>query len=55
MSCGTGLGAGGAAPTVVTVADRPDLVEPAWQATRDLLREYNDHGDAMNRYRPADR
>ena len=35
---------------VVTVADRPDLSEPAWERTRDVLPEYNNHGDVLNRY-----
>ncbi len=35
---------------VVTVAERPDLVEPGWQATRECLPEYNNHGDVLNRY-----
>jgi hypothetical protein len=34
----------------VTVAERPDLVEPASEATRDGLPEYNGHGDVLNRY-----
>src|SRR6266542_2481372 len=34
----------------VTVAERPDLTEPAWQATRDVIPEYNNHGDVLNRY-----
>lgn len=34
----------------VTVTERPDLVEPAWERTRDLLPEYNNHGDVLNRY-----
>jgi hypothetical protein len=33
-----------------TVAERPDLVEPAWELTRDLFPEYNNHGDVLNRY-----
>jgi GNAT superfamily N-acetyltransferase len=33
-----------------TVADRPDLVEPAWERTRDTLPEYNNHGDVLNVY-----
>ena len=33
-----------------TVAERPDLTEPAWEATRDLFPEYNNHGDVLNRY-----
>ncbi len=36
----------------VTVAERPDLVEPGWQQTRDVLPEYNNHGDVLNRYWP---
>lgn len=35
---------------VVTVAERPELSEPAWQRTRDVLPEYNNHGDVLNRY-----
>lgn len=35
---------------IATVAERPDLVEPGWNATRDTLPEYNDHGDVLNRY-----
>jgi hypothetical protein len=35
---------------VATVAERPDLVEPAWEATRDVIPEYNNHGDVLNRY-----
>src|SRR5438128_1303424 len=35
---------------VVTVAERPELIEPAWERTRDLFPEYNNHGDVLNRY-----
>lgn len=35
---------------IATVAERPELVEPGWNATRDTLPEYNDHGDVLNRY-----
>jgi hypothetical protein len=35
---------------VATVAERPDLVEPGWQATKDVLPEYNNHGDVLNEY-----
>lgn len=35
---------------IATVAERPDLVEPAWELTRDTLPEYNNHGDVLNRY-----
>jgi hypothetical protein len=34
----------------VTVSERPDLVEPAWELTRDLLPEYNSHGEVLSRY-----
>jgi GNAT superfamily N-acetyltransferase len=33
-----------------TAAERPDLVEPAWDATQDVLPEYNNHGEVLNRY-----
>jgi hypothetical protein len=33
-----------------TVAERPDLVGPGWERTRDTLPEYNDHGDVLNVY-----
>ena len=33
-----------------TVAERPDLTEPAWELTRDVFPEYNNHGDVLNRY-----
>jgi hypothetical protein len=33
-----------------TVAERPDLAEPAWELTRDVFPEYNNHGDVLNRY-----
>jgi hypothetical protein len=36
--------------TVVTAAERPDLVARAWAATRDTLPEYNNHGAVLNRY-----
>lgn len=35
---------------LVTVTERPDLVEPAWKATEGAFAEYNDHGDVLNRY-----
>jgi GNAT superfamily N-acetyltransferase len=35
---------------VATVAERPDLVERAWERTRDTLPEYNNHGDVLNLY-----
>ena len=34
----------------LTVAERPDLAEPAWERTRDVMPEYNNHGDVLNRY-----
>ena len=33
-----------------TFADRPELAEPAWDATRDTFPEYNNHGDVLNVY-----
>jgi hypothetical protein len=33
-----------------TARDRPDLVDPAWELTKDVLPEYNNHGDVLNRY-----
>jgi hypothetical protein len=38
------------APTALTVAERPDLLEPASLATMDLLPEYNNHGDVFAVY-----
>lgn len=35
---------------VFTVAERPELVDPAWAATRDAFPEYNNHGDVLNEY-----
>jgi len=35
---------------IATVAHRPELAEPAWELTRDVLPEYNNHGDVLNRY-----
>ncbi len=34
--------------TVVTAAERPDLVARAWAVTRDTLPEYNNHGAVLN-------
>jgi hypothetical protein len=34
----------------VTVAERPDLADPAWELTRDVLPEYNNNGDVLNVY-----
>jgi len=34
----------------LTVAERPDLVEPAAELTRDAFPEYNNQGDVLNRY-----
>ncbi|MGN6797310.1 MAG: GNAT family N-acetyltransferase [Gaiellaceae bacterium] len=35
---------------VFTVAERPDLAEPAWEVTKDVFPEYNNHGDVLNEY-----
>jgi hypothetical protein len=37
---------------LATVAERPDLVEPGWLATSDVMPEYNQHGDALGIYWP---
>jgi hypothetical protein len=37
---------------VATARERPELLEPAWERTRDTLPEYNDHGDVLNEYWP---
>ena len=34
----------------LTVATRPDLTDRAWERTRDVFPEYNNHGDVLNRY-----
>jgi hypothetical protein len=33
-----------------TAADRPELIDRAWERTRDTLPEYNNHGDVLNVY-----
>jgi hypothetical protein len=35
---------------VATVAERPELSEPAWERTKDTMPEYNNHGDVLNAY-----
>jgi len=35
-----------------TAQERPDLLDPAWERTRDTLPEYNNHGDVLNVYWP---
>jgi hypothetical protein len=37
---------------VVTVAQRPELVEPSREQTADTMPEYNMHGDVLNAYWP---
>jgi hypothetical protein len=37
---------------IATAAERPDLLEPAWERTRDTMPEYNNHGDVLNEYWP---
>jgi len=37
---------------IATVAERPELLGPAWDRTRDTLPEYNNHGDVLNEYWP---
>jgi hypothetical protein len=33
-----------------TVAERPDLAEPAWEAVSTTFPEYNNHGDVLNAF-----
>ena len=40
----------GRATRTVTVAERPELIEPGWERTRDTLPEYNNHGDVLDVY-----
>lgn len=35
---------------VASAAERPELIERAWERTQDVLPEYNNHGDVLNRY-----
>jgi hypothetical protein len=37
---------------IATAAERPELLGPAWDRTRDALPEYNSHGDVLNEYWP---
>jgi hypothetical protein len=37
---------------VATAAERPDLLLPAWERTRDTMPEYNNHGDVLNEFWP---
>jgi hypothetical protein len=37
---------------VAIVTERPELVEPAYERTRDTLPEYNHHGNVLNEYWP---
>jgi hypothetical protein len=37
---------------LATVRERPDLVDRAWELTRDVFPEYNNHGDVLNEYWP---
>jgi hypothetical protein len=37
---------------VATASERPELLGPAWERTRDTLPEYNNHGDVLNAYWP---
>ena len=39
-----------AQPLVASVRERPELSEPAWEATKDVMPEYNNHGDVLNAY-----
>ena len=35
---------------IATVAERPELMGPAWEQTSDTFPEYNNHGDVLNHY-----
>jgi hypothetical protein len=37
---------------IATAAERPELLEPAWDRTRDAMPEYNNHGDVLDVYWP---
>jgi len=37
---------------IATAAERPELLGPAWDRTKDTLPEYNNHGDVLNEYWP---
>ena len=37
---------------VASASDRPELLGPGWERTRDTLPEYNNHGDVLNQYWP---
>lgn len=37
---------------VATASERPELLGPGWERTRDTLPEYNGHGDVLNEYWP---
>ena len=37
---------------IATASERPDLLGPAWERTRDTMPEYNNHGDVLNEYWP---
>ena len=37
---------------VASASDRPELLDPGWERTRDTLPEYNNHGDVLNEYWP---
>jgi GNAT superfamily N-acetyltransferase len=39
-----------AGPVVATVRDRPDVVERAWELTKDVFPAYNNEGDVLNVY-----
>jgi hypothetical protein len=36
--------------TIATVAERPELTDPAWERTQDTIPEYNNYGDVLGRY-----
>jgi hypothetical protein len=38
--------------SIATASERPELLEPAWEQTREALPAYNSHGDVLNDYWP---
>jgi hypothetical protein len=37
---------------IAAAAERPELLEPAWDKTRGTLPAYHNHSDALNEYWP---
>ena len=37
---------------IASADERPEVLGPAWERTRDALPEYTNHGDVLNEYWP---